>query len=283
MRLWLVAAALVAVLVAPRLAAAHGDLHAQIVALTRTIAAAPTDATLYLQRGELYRAHHEPGPARADYDRALALNPSLDAARLARARLLVEIGRPAEAGADLEAFLARHPRHVTATLVRARVRRDLGDLPGAVADYDAVLVDKPDPDVGLERARLLAATGRDADRLVAVAGLEQLMTRLGPIVTLELEAVGLLERGGDDDRALAVVDRAIARTPTQSHWLVRRADLLRHAGRLAEAHRAYQHARDLLDTLPPARRQTRAVQRTRAAIDTALAELSAPASGPETP
>jgi tetratricopeptide (TPR) repeat protein len=167
--------------------------------------------------------------------------------------------------------------------VRARARRALGDLPGAVADYDAVLADKPDPDLGLERARLLADTGRDADRQEAVAGLDALMTRLGPVVTLELEAVALLERGGNHDAALARVDEAIARPPHLTLWLVRRADLLRHAGRLAEAREAYRDARVRLERLPPARRQSRDAQRTRAAIDTALADLAAPAPGPVHP
>ena len=198
---------LLALLLGPPAASAHGDLHAQILAVTRAIAAAPTNASLYLQRGELHRAHHAPRSARADYDRALALDPSLDAARLARARLLVELRRATEAGPDLEAFLARHPGHVQATLVRARARGASGDVRGAVADYDAVLAATPDPDRGLERARLLAATGREADRRQAVAGLDALMTELGPIVTLDLEAIALLVDLGDHDAALARVDR----------------------------------------------------------------------------
>lgn len=284
MRVLLVAAGcLLALLLGSSPAIAHGDLHEQIVALTRRLAATPHDATLYLQRGEAYRAHHEPARARADYDRALALNPSLDGARLARARLLVAMGRAAEAGDDLDVFLTRHPRHVTATLTRARARRDLGDLRGAVADYDAVLADRPDPDVGLERARLLAATGLAADRRAAGAGLEHLMTRLGPIVTLDLEVVALLERGGDVDEALAHVERVLVRDPAQVQWLIGKAELLHRAGRLAEARQAYLHASDRLDALPAARRQTRAAHRTRAAIDTALAQLPATLPSPKTP
>ena len=283
MRLCPTALCLLALLLWPRATAAHGDLHDQILAITRAIASAPADATLYLQRGELHRAHHAPRRARADYDRALALDPSLDAARLARARLLVEIGSATQAGPDLEAFLARHPGHVDATLVRARARRARGDMPGAVADYDMVLAAAPDPDRGLERARLVAATGLDADRQRAVAGLDALMARLGPVVTLELEAVALLVRSGDYTAAIARVDAAIARTPRADRWIVRKADLLRHAGRTAEARQAYHDARAALDTLPPERQQTRDIQRTRAAIDSALAHLSGTVPGPSHP
>ncbi|MBK5295543.1 MAG: tetratricopeptide repeat protein [Vicinamibacteria bacterium] len=274
---------LMVLLLCPPTATAHSDLHQQIVALTRAIAAAPTDARLYLQRGELHRAHHAPRQARADYDRALALDPSLDAARLARARLLVEIGQAAKAGPDLDVFLARHPGHVNATLVRARALRERGELAGAAADYDTVLAAAPDPDHGLERARLLGATGRDADRQQAVAGLDALMTSLGPIVTLELEAVALLATSGDYDDALARVERAIARSPRATVWRVRKADLLRQAGRTAEARQAYHDARVALDSSPPSRRQTPDAQRTRAAIDTALADLSATVQGSSHP
>lgn len=274
---------LLALLVAPFPATAHGDLHAQIVALTRAIAATPRDAPLYLQRGELHRAHRAPRQARADYDRALTLDPSLDAARLARARLLVEIGRATEAGPDLHAFLARHPGHVQATLVRARARGACGDVTGAVADYDTVLAAAPDPDRGLERARLLATTGRDIDRRQAVAGLDALMAVLGPIVTLDLEAITLLAASGDYDLALARVDQAIARSPGAPTWLVRKAELLQRAGRTADARQAFHDARHALDGLPPARRQTRDAQRTRATIDAALADLSTPVQGPSHP
>ena len=283
MRLSPTALCLLALLLWPPAAAAHGDLHDQILAITRAIAAAPADATLYLRRGELHRAHHAPRRARADFARALALDPALDAARLARARLLVEVGEPVEAGPDLAAFLWRHPGHVDATLVRARARRARGDVSGAAADYDTVLLTAPDPDRGLERARLLAATGLDADRQRAVAGLDALMARLGPIVTLELEAIALLARGGDYTAAIARVDKAIGRTPRANRWLVRKAELLRHAGRTGEARQAYHDARAALDALPLERQQTRDTQRTRAAIDDALADLSSTVSGPSHP
>src|SRR5688572_33256037 len=39
--------------------AAHGDLHERIAALTKQIDDAPTNAELYLKRGELHRAHRD--------------------------------------------------------------------------------------------------------------------------------------------------------------------------------------------------------------------------------
>jgi tetratricopeptide (TPR) repeat protein len=240
-------------LLAASTALAHGDLHDQIRAVTRAIADAPADATLYLQRGELHRAHHAPRLARADFDRALTLDPALDAARLARARLLVETSQPREALADLDGFLTRHPDHHSARLVRARARRALGDRDGALADYDRVLAESPNPDRALERARLMAAPGDVVTARAAVDGLDLAIARLGPLVTLELEAVAVLERAGDIDAALARLDRAAAGSPRADRWLTRRADLLDRAGRFDAARQARQAAADAQPSTPTTR------------------------------
>ena len=102
-------------------------------------------------------------------------------------------------------------------------------------------------------------------------------------MTLDLEAVALLAASGDYDAALTRVDGAIARMPSGTMWRVRKADLLRQAGRADEARVAYLDARAALDRLPPARRQTRDAERTRTAIDTALATLPASVQGSSHP
>ena len=68
--------------------------------------------------------------------------------------------------------------------------------------------------------------------------------------------------------------------PESHSWLVRRAELLRRAGRTCRGASGLSRRTRRLDTLPAARRQTRDAQRTRAAIDTALAELPATVQGP---
>ena len=74
----------------PSFARAHEGLHEQIVAITAKIKRDPKNASLYLQRGELYRLHRDWTRAAADYDRASRLQPNLTIVDLARGKMLFE-------------------------------------------------------------------------------------------------------------------------------------------------------------------------------------------------
>src|SRR2546425_322994 len=106
---------------APSAAQAHGDLHERIQALSQSIQANPTNAELFLRRGELQRLHGEPRLAIADFKRALDLDPALDLAALGLARSWLDAAEPAQAKPLLDLFLSRHPKNAEALLVRARV------------------------------------------------------------------------------------------------------------------------------------------------------------------
>ena len=69
---------------------AHEGLHEQIAAITAKIKRDPKNASLYLQRGELHRLHHDWARAAADYDRAEHLQPGLQTVDLARGKMLFD-------------------------------------------------------------------------------------------------------------------------------------------------------------------------------------------------
>jgi tetratricopeptide (TPR) repeat protein len=102
------------------------------------------------------------GEAEAHYEQALALDPSLDEARLRLARVRLLNGRAEEALRDLErvATESRQPRQrYLAWLFAGHARQTLGDLSGAVAAYRAGLAHGP-------RAQTaLLALGRSLDQL----------------------------------------------------------------------------------------------------------------------
>jgi tetratricopeptide (TPR) repeat protein len=249
---------------------AHGDLHEQIAAATRAIGVRPHDAALYLARGELYRAHHEAGLALADYALALRIDPSLDAARLARGRLLVEGRRAGEALPDLSRFLDARPDHAEAHLVRARALAALGETAAARGDYDAALRTADNPDWFIERARLVR---RSAGAAAALDGLDEGLARLGPIVTLTLEAIDCEMSLGRHDAALARVDRLVAASGPHPQWMLRRGDILIAAGRRTDARAAFAQTLAGIDGLPPARQHTRQMHALRAQAASALLKL----------
>jgi tetratricopeptide (TPR) repeat protein len=236
---------------------AHNGLTEQIAALTAQIVRSSGSAELLVRRAELYRFDHMWKPALADLDRAQQLDPHLASVDLARAHVLLDSGRPRAAVDSATRFLARQPRHADALIVRGRARARLGLRRDAADDFNRALDLRPAPDLYIERARTVAGTGT-ATVEAALHGLDQGIARLGPVVTLELEAIDLEERLGRYDSALARLARVSAQAARQESWLARRGAILDRAGRTAEARAAYREALNAAMNLPESTRRTRA-------------------------
>ena len=232
----------------------HGALHERIAALSERLEQQPTNARLYLQRGELHRLHESWDAALADYDRAAQLDPELEAVDVSRGVLGLEADRPTLALPPLDRVLMRSPDHARARLIRARVLVRLERYEAAARDYSRAIRFLPKPDHYLERAQALAALGED-HVASAIRGLDEGLERLGPIPTLQLYAVDLELRLRHYDRALARLD-PLSGLVGQPSWLVRRAEILEQAGRPDQARTAYAAALDAVRQLPAHRRQT---------------------------
>ncbi len=182
---------------------AHEGLHEQIVAITAKIKRDPKNASLYLQRGELYRLHRDWARASADYDRAARLQPDLTMVDLARGKMLFESGRLQRAKLTLDRFLSKQPGHLEGLITRARVLTKMGGRSDAVNDFTRVLAasSTPDPDLYLERAQVIAGDAKRIDE--AVSSLDEGIKRLGPLVTLQQAAIDLELRRRNYDGALS--------------------------------------------------------------------------------
>lgn len=239
------------------LLAAHGDLHEQIVEVTRRIRKDPENARLYLKRGDLRRFHGEWDPAREDYARAVALDPELsEGTALALGKLELAAGRPGPARKALDRFLSARPGDPEGRLQRARALAKLGEHAAAVEDYTRALAAfrTPRPQYYLERADLLAARGRFVE---AIRGLDEGIARLGSPVTLVFRAMDLEVERGNHDAALARLDGLLSRFARRDFLLVRRGEILKSAGRAGEAGEAFAAALEEIERLPPARRGAR--------------------------
>jgi tetratricopeptide (TPR) repeat protein len=252
-----------------------GPFHERLERMNRRIAAQPKDATLYLERAELYRHHGDFELTLADIDRGEALDPTLVATDLLRGRAFLDAERLQEADAALSLFLAEEPDHSPALEARGRTRVALGRHLEAARDYDRAIAHQPVPRPGcyLERARALAAVG-DEHLREAIAGLDAGIALMGPVVTLEQAALELELRRGATDAALERLDRAAARSPRKDTWLARRGRILEDAGRNAEARISYERALAELQRLPSSRRQTRASRDLENEIRSALERLT---------
>jgi tetratricopeptide (TPR) repeat protein len=239
-------------------ALAHGDLDRQIIELTARIEAEskrPVDAglraQLHFDRGELHRLHGEWSWAQADYGQALRYRPDLHAVELARSRLLLESGRPRRAQAAVQRFLKAEVDHPDGLFVEAQILAKLGWGLKAVTFLDRAIsrLGQPEPDHYLSRADVLAGLGK-AHLPRAVAGLDEGIQRLGPLVSLDSRAIDLDLALGRHDSALRRADRQAAATIRKDLWLARRADILDRAGRRPEARATRQQALGAIASLP---------------------------------
>lgn len=250
-------------------AAAHEGIYEQIAQVTRQVRQDPHNPVLYLKRGELFRLLKEWDSALADYDRAATLDPTSVEVDYFRGRMWAEAHQPRRAHRALDRFLQAKPDHTEGRLTRARVLAQLRHPAAAVADYSHVIDSSPTPkpDHFIERARVQTAA---REFTTALRGLDEGLAKLGPIVTLQVEAIEIELKNRNPDGALARLDAAAAASPRQEHWLTRRGEILLRAGRKAEARTAFAAALAAIEALPTHLRQVKATvtleKRVRAAL-----------------
>lgn len=264
------------------LAWAHGDLHELILSVTKDIEKDPRNPELYLRRAELHRAHEGWDAALADIQRAEAITNQWHILLLARARVFLDAGWNESAKVAADRFLTQLPNNAEALTIRARARVKLGERLAAAEDYSRAITNSspPSPDLFIERTRALMAEG-DAYLDRALAGLEQGIAKLGPLVTLQLPAIDVELKQKRVDAALARLDKLMAQFPRKETWLARRGEILQQAGRNREAVEAFTAVLKALDTLPPGRRNVPSMTEMEQRVRTALAQLDKPAADPK--
>lgn len=255
---------------------AHGDVHLRINQLTQQIAQTPSNAVLFVQRADLYRMDQDFTNALADLNSAARLDPTMARVDFCLGRVQLEANRPQAALAPLDKYLAHKPKDPEAFTARARVLVKLGSYKAATDDYtEAIALSTANPELFIERAEAWRLLGR-ADE--AVRGLDEGIRKMGPLVTLELPAIDLEVSLKRYDAAVARIDTVTARLQRKETWLFRRAEILRQAGREADAKNNYREALAAIDRLPPTHRNTRATLELEKRIRAALTNAPAPGS-----
>ncbi|TDI50797.1 MAG: tetratricopeptide repeat protein [Acidobacteria bacterium] len=257
---------------------AHPGINEQITALDERIAATPTDATLYLRRGELYRINRDWAQAESDYGHALKLDPDLVIVQQCIGRLMLESDRAAEAIDSLETYLAKRPSDTKTLALLSRAYLKLGKNLKAAQSYTRTLATvtdgKPRPEYYLERARALVAAGpKHIDE--TLAGLDEGLKVLNHPVTLQLYAIELEIDHLRYDAALTRLDQIASRSPRKETWLIRRGEILEKARRPEQARQAYREALDAIAALPESRIRNRAVERLLAQATAGIERLDA--------
>lgn len=248
----------------------HDELSDQVKAITIQIQQAPNQADLYIQRAELLRADSHWKQAEQDYLKAKRLAPGIAATDLGLGLLYLSTNRLQESKRSLDRFLSRQPDHAEALVARGHALSKLGNRMAAVEEYSRALKLRPDPEIYIERSRLLSAEQKLQE---AVTGLNQGIQQLGPIVTLELYAIELEIQLKRYDDALTRVDRIANQSERKETWFARRGEILLQASRKEEARKAYRLALEAIQKLPQARRNNRYTLELEERVHLALEQL----------
>lgn len=256
---------------------AHGELHELIQRATQDIEKNPNDPILYVRRAELHRAHMGWDSAMADVERAASLTNQWPQLNLIRATLYLDAQWAESAVVAATRYLHHDATNGLALLTRARARAKLGQNLEAAEDFTLAIKHalNQGPELYLERAQALGgAGGTHVDD--ALRGLDEGMNKLGAVVTLQLAAIDLELKQKRVDAALSRLDRVMAQFPRKETWLARRGEILRQAGRNAEAAQSYQAALKALEELPASRRALGVFKDLETQVRQALAELNPP-------
>jgi predicted Zn-dependent protease len=238
---------------------AHDGLHEQIIAVTKKIRKDPKDPALYLKRAELYRLHAEWRNAKADFLRAEQLGPNDPAVDLGRGKLWLDAKRYSRARAALDKYLSKEPDGFEGVITMARVLAKLKNSEGSNRYYTQAigLAPQDSTEIYFERSGMLAAAGKVDE---AIKGLDEGVVKLGPIVTLQMAAVDLEIKLGRHERAVERLDKLAETMPRKESLLLRRGEILLQAGKPCEARASLIASQSGFDSLPPARRNVRAVK-----------------------
>lgn len=254
--------------------AAHGEVHELIDVLSAQIEKSPANATLYLERGELYRVHHNYTEAGADFETAARLQPTLIVVDFFRGELCFDIGKFADAIVALDKYLAQKPREYRALSTRGKAHAKLLQFDRAIADFDAALAFSPTPapELYIDRIRALEG-GRGAE--AAIEGVNAAILKLGDVSNFHLLGIDFEVKLKRYDAALKRVEILAAQSPRKERWLLLKAEILLSAGEIADAKSALCSALSNIEALPSFRRQTTATIELENKIKTTLAALAA--------
>jgi tetratricopeptide (TPR) repeat protein len=262
------------VLGAPAVALAHGAVHQRIDEITARLRASPDDARLLDQRGALHAVDESWPAAATDFEAAHHLDPSLPGIEHRFANALLHAGDAERALVMSSTFLQKNPTHIDGHVVRARAHLALGARDAAVADLSRAidLGDPPVPRYYLDRAKILTAAG-PAGQEAALAGLNDGIERLGPIVALIEAAVDIESARGGDHQVLALIARLEGDLRRAPQWRATRAAALQRMGRLEEAETEYRDALAFMAELPESRRGSVAMRSVESQLRADLAAI----------
>ncbi|MDE0421980.1 MAG: tetratricopeptide repeat protein [Gammaproteobacteria bacterium] len=238
----------------------HGDRSEHLAGLDAKIEADPDSPHHLLERAEAHRRLGHYDESLADLDRVLVLSPGNLEVHYLRGLTHFDRGEFADAEASLRRYLESKPDSSSAHIALAKTLTQQGRHLEAGDEYTLAIAAQPTPIPNhfIARAKAYRAAGEQfLDP--AVEGLDDGMSLMGPLVTLQGLAIEIELDRGNHAGAIARVDDVLANAPRKETWLLRKGRILASAGHQEQALDAFRLARASFESLPPRVRSTPAM------------------------
>jgi len=205
---------------------AHPDLVLQIEKISRQISLTPSNADLYLKRGDLYRRHKDWLNAARDFEKVREIEPEQAQIDWYEGRLEVDAGHWAEGDRLLSRYLASNEKFSSAYHTRAWARWQLERPEAAAHDYASSILYSERPAPTLYRSLVITQFASGGDLLSeSAATVDTGLQRFPGEVSLLGLGVDLALADANADRAaqyLSTLSPGLSKLP---QWTFRQAVL----------------------------------------------------------
>ena len=232
-------------------ALAHGEPSEELDRLNASLGTDTNQVTLLLKRADIHRRYQHFEEAFDDLRRVKSLSPDHDQISFLIGRLLAEKGDFSQAEIELNRFLKSSGGSVQGQAELAQVLYAQQKYLAAAEAYDQVIAlqEPPLPEHYLSRAEALAEAG-DLHLDKALAGIEEGMVELGPLIVLQRVAIEINLRQGNLEVALNRVDQVLQNIQRKESWLFEKARILFEMGHNEKAREQLALAESAIDSLP---------------------------------
>jgi len=204
----------------------HPDLDLQIDEISRQILQTPSNADLYLKRGDLFRRHNDWLSAARDFKKVRELEPHNAQIDWYEGRLEVNAGHWAEGDELLSRFLESNEKHASAYHTRAWARWQLGRPQAAAHDYASAILNSERPAPTLYRSLVITQFASGGDLLAqSVATVDAGLQKFPGEISLLGLAVDLALADENGDRAARYMGTLSPGLLELPQWTFRRAVL----------------------------------------------------------
>ena len=258
-------------------ATGHGDRHEHLAELDAKIEADPNSVPHLVERSATHRRLGHYQASLADLDRVLAISPDNHQVHFLRGLTHLRSGKLADAEAALRRYLASVPDSPSGRIALAETLTERGRHLAAADEYTLAIAAQPTPvpDHYLARAKAYKAAGQPYLEL-AIEGLDEGMSTMGPLVALQRLAVGIELDRENHAGAIARIDEVLAKAPRKETWLVRKGRILTSIGQESEALDVFRLARAAMNSLPSRIRSSPAMTELRETISAHLDKDTSP-------